>query len=103
MEQLGLVLDDSNPIANGIVTFIAFALFEFLPLIPFIVGRNGTIDAVTYMGISIAIATVILFILGYLKSYLIGLPIYKRFISAIQMVLMAAVATAARFGIGKIF
>ena len=64
MEQLGLVVDDTNPIINGIITFIAFALFGFLPKIPFIIGRNGTPDdAVTYMWISVGIEAVVLFVL----------------------------------------
>lgn len=55
------------------------------------------------MGISFAIAGFMLFILGYAKSALIGLPMSHRLLSAVEMVLMAAIATAAGFGIGKIF
>ncbi len=38
LEELGLVVDDSNPLWNGIVTFLSFALFGFLPLIPYVIG-----------------------------------------------------------------
>ena len=38
LEELGLVVDDSNPLWNGIVTFISFVVFGFLPLIPYIIG-----------------------------------------------------------------
>ena len=55
------------------------------------------------MGISFAIAGFMLFILGYIKSALIGLSVSHRLLSAVEMVLMAAIATAAGFGVGKIF
>jgi len=40
LEELGLVVDDSNPFYGGVVTFVAFLLFGLLPLIPYIIGAG---------------------------------------------------------------
>jgi VIT1/CCC1 family predicted Fe2+/Mn2+ transporter len=50
-----------------------------------------------------AIGGVELFFLGFMKSFLIGFPMWKRFFSGFESVILAAIAVAAGFGIGKIF
>jgi hypothetical protein len=40
LEELGLVVDDSNPLIGGFITFCAFILFGLLPLIPYIIGAG---------------------------------------------------------------
>lgn len=41
VEELGLMPPDEsdNPAKNGLVTFFAFALFGFVPLLPYVIGR----------------------------------------------------------------
>ena len=40
IEELGMLPeDDENPVKNAIVTFISFAFFGLVPIIPFIVGE----------------------------------------------------------------
>jgi VIT1/CCC1 family predicted Fe2+/Mn2+ transporter len=41
LEELGLVVDDSNPMINGLITFIAFVVMGFLPLLPYVIGAGG--------------------------------------------------------------
>jgi VIT1/CCC1 family predicted Fe2+/Mn2+ transporter len=41
LEELGLVVDDSNPKINGLITFLAFIMMGFLPLFPYIIGTGG--------------------------------------------------------------
>jgi hypothetical protein len=38
IEELGIIAEDGNPIWNALVTFIAFACFGLMPILPFIVG-----------------------------------------------------------------
>lgn len=59
LEELGLVVDDSNPLLNGVVTFISFCIFGFLPLIPYVIGYGIQKDDTTqYMLISLIIGGV---------------------------------------------
>ena len=39
LEELGLVVDDSNPIINGIVNTCSFMILGFLPFIPYLVAK----------------------------------------------------------------
>jgi hypothetical protein len=39
LEELGLVVDDSNPVVNGIVNTVSFMILGFMPLIPYLAGR----------------------------------------------------------------
>lgn len=39
LEELGLVVDDSNPIICGIVNAITFMVLGFLPFIPYMVAK----------------------------------------------------------------
>ena len=40
LEELGLVVDDSNPFWNGVVTLISFIAFGFLPLVPYVISAG---------------------------------------------------------------
>lgn len=40
LEELGLVVDDSSPFWNGVVTLISFIVFGFLPLIPYVISAG---------------------------------------------------------------
>ena len=88
---------------NGVVNFISFVILGFLPLIPYFVGYYGKKDNETQYLWTMAIGGVELFFLGFMKSFLIGFPMWKRFFSGFESVILAAIAVAAGFGIGKIF
>lgn len=88
---------------NGLVNFLSFAILGFIPFIPFLIGYYGLKDNQTQYLWTMAIGATEVFILGFMKAYLIGLSLKKRFLSAVEIVLLAAIATAAGFGIGKIF
>ena len=40
LEELGLVVDDSSPFWNGVVTLISFIVFGFLSLIPYVISAG---------------------------------------------------------------
>lgn len=103
LEELGLVVDDSNPMINGLVNFLAFITLGFIPLIPYFVGYYGRKDNQTQYLWTMAIGAVELFLLGFTKAFLIGFSLGKRFLSGAEAVILAAIAVAAGYGIGKIF
>lgn len=47
LEELGLVVKDSNPMINGIVNSVAFMTLGFLPLIPYFISFYGVKDNTT--------------------------------------------------------
>lgn len=67
---------------NGIVNFLSFAILGFIPFIPYFVGYYGRGDDSTQYLWTMAIGAVELFLLGFMKAYLIGLSMFKRFFSA---------------------
>lgn len=102
LEELGLVVDDSNPIVNGIVNTISFMILGFIPLIPYLVAKIRNDEDHHYLWV-LAIGGFELFSLGFMKSFLIGAGIPRRLFSGFETVFFASIAIAAGFGIGKIF
>lgn len=88
---------------GGLVNFLAFIFLGFMPLIPYFVGYYAKGDDSTHYLWTIAIGGAELLLLGFMKSYLIGLSMTKRILSALETVFLAAIALAAGYGIGKIF
>ena len=96
-EELGIVETDESPIKNGIVTFFAFAIFGFMPLVAYVLARfipgiqNQTfITACILTGLT-------LFTLGALKAKLTG---QKWFISGLEMFIVGGLAASAAYIIG---
>ena len=74
LEELGLVVDDSDPFWNGVITLLSFILFGFLPLIPYVIGYGiNKDDKSQYLLISLILGGVELFSLGFAKAVLVGL------------------------------
>lgn len=90
LEELGLVVDDSNPFWNGVVTFLSFVLFGFIPLIPYVISYGIKKDNHTqYLLISLILGGVELFSLGFAKAVLVGL---NRFKSGAETLLLGSLA-----------
>lgn len=101
--ELGLVVDDTNPIINGLVNSLSYVFFGVIPLIPYFISYSGAKDNSTQHLWVLALAAVELFILGFCKALIIGMPMWKRFRSALESIALGAVAIAAGYGIGKAF
>ena len=92
LEELGLVVDDSNPFWNGVVTFISFVLFGFLPLIPYVIGYGIEKDNHSqYLLISLILGGIELFSLGFSKAVLVGL---NKFKSGAETLILGGLAVA---------
>jgi VIT1/CCC1 family predicted Fe2+/Mn2+ transporter len=99
LEELGIVTDDSNPMWNALVTFIAFVMFGFLPILPFVVGEiAGTSD--NLYDISMAMTGFSFFLIGSIKSKFSHTPWYK---AGTETFIIGSIAAAASYFIGKAF
>jgi VIT1/CCC1 family predicted Fe2+/Mn2+ transporter len=76
-----LVVDDANPIVNGIITFIAFVVMGFLPLLPYVIGAGGLKKNDQYLLPSLLIGALQLVSLGLAKGFLLRL-VWRRKLQA---------------------
>lgn len=80
LEELGLVVDDSNPVINGIVNTCSFMILGFIPLIPYLIAKIKGDEENHYIWV-IGIGAFELFSLGFAKSTLIKSSVPRRFFS----------------------
>lgn len=80
LEELGLVVDDSNPVINGIVNTCSFMILGFIPLIPYLIAKIKGDEEHHYIWV-IGIGAFELFSLGFAKSTLIKSSVGRRFFS----------------------
>ena len=101
LEELGLIVDDSSPFWNGVVTLLSFIIFGFFPLAPYIVSvgihQNNQNH---FLEIALVIGAIELFSLGYAKAVLIGL---NRFKSGMEKLLLGGLAVLVGYGMGLAF
>lgn len=101
LEELGLVVDDSNPFWNGVVTLISFIAFGFLPMVPYVISAGINQDDHTqFLLICLIIGGVELFSLGFAKAVLVG---SNKFKSGIEALVLGGLAVAVGYGMGLAF
>ena len=85
-----------NPVFTGIVTFIAFLIFGFIPLIPFFFDiSTSTAFLLSSLGAFFALV-----LLGVLKWFITEVPLLR---AVSEMVLIGGIAALAAFSVGLIF
>ncbi len=89
---------DINPFYTGLVTFVSFIFFGFIPLIPFIV--IGSFDPHVVFQFSTFGAGVALVLLGILKWRIVGTQLIR---SVCEIVLIGGAAASVAFLIGTLF
>ena len=94
IHELGIVPgEEDNPLANAVVTFVAFVIAGALPLLPYIFG----IESKTSFSVAIITTAVALFIIGSLRS------IFTKknwFISGLEMLGVGAIAAIVAYALG---
>ena len=101
LEELGLVVDDSNPMQNGLVTFVSFIVFGFLPIIPYVVSAGiNKDDQSHFLAICLVIGGIELFSLGFAKAVLVGLNAPK---AGLESLILGSLAIAVGYGLGHAF
>ena len=89
---------NTNPFYTGLATFIAFIVFGFIPLIPFIFLQSFDSQTVFYISASATFSALIL--MGVLKWKVIG----TKFINTIiEIVLVGGVSASIAFYVGSLF
>ena len=101
LEELGLVVDNSNPMWNGLVTFISFIVFGFLPILPYVISAGiNKDDQSHFMLICLVIGAIELFSLGFAKAVLVGLNAPK---AGLESLVLGSLAIAVGYGLGYAF
>lgn len=93
-EELKLSEVSARPLRAGLVTFAAFAICGFVPLIPFVVGP-GSFGGMFQLSLLLAASTFVF--LGVLKGAVLGLP---RALSGIQTFAIGSAAAGLAYGTG---
>jgi vacuolar iron transporter family protein len=97
MEELGLQLKTKNPIIAGTVTFIAFILAGFMPLITYILTYFYPQILPKAFIMTIILTAITLFIVGSLRTLVTG----KNWIqNGIEMLLVGGLASGVAYYIG---
>ncbi len=96
-EELGLDPNElgGSPMHAALSSFAMFSVGAFLPLVPFLL-TSGSLA----VGLSAAIAFLVLAGVGALVGFLSGTSLWK---SAFRMAGLAAVAAGVTYGVGRIF
>lgn len=100
VEELGILQSDDSPVKNGIITFLSFVIFGFIPLFSYVVAAVLPFIEIT-PSVSFAMAIVLtgatLFGLGAAKVYVTG----KHWIrSGVEMLVVGGLAASAAYVIG---
>ena len=98
LEELGIVEDKNSPVKNGIITFISFVVFGFIPLMSYVTAKIFNFNANTFV-VAGFLTGITLFALGSLRARITG---RKWFISGIEMCVVGGIAAVAAYTIGNI-
>ncbi|NHJ01741.1 MAG: hypothetical protein EAX86_06330 [Candidatus Heimdallarchaeota archaeon] len=97
VEELGIVKTDESPMKNGLITFISFAIFGFIPLAAYISTLFLPGMSSFSFGIASFLTGITLFILGALKVRVTGKIWYK---SGLEMLIVGGSAAIIAFLVG---
>ena len=96
--ELNLLPVNSNPALNGIVTFISFSTFGFVPILPFIIDYITDIGSYWFLDkISLIITIIAMFFLGAISGKFTKHNIY---INVFKTVFLGLIAGLASFLVG---
>jgi vacuolar iron transporter family protein len=97
LEELQMVREDTNPIYNGIATFIAFVIAGSLPLIIYLIGLFTPIAPDAAFPISVVLSALALFGLGAAKVFVTRRNPIR---SGLEMLVVGGLAALVAYVIG---
>ncbi|KAK3278055.1 hypothetical protein CYMTET_13975 [Cymbomonas tetramitiformis] len=102
VHELGLMPPDDNdsPWKNGVVTFLAFCLFGFVPLTAYIILPPLDVDSNITFAVSCVLTALTMFGLGVVKANFTNQSKVK---SGSLMLMNGGIAAAASYAIGYVF
>jgi VIT1/CCC1 family predicted Fe2+/Mn2+ transporter len=98
-EELGLFEDESSPLKSALITFLAFAIAGFMPLIAYVFAARWEFLYNNQFLISCIITAVTLFVVGALRQIVTGV---KWFIGGLEMLFIGGLSAAVAYLIGWI-
>lgn len=98
-EELELLKPEESPIKNGIITFISFTLFGFIPLILYLIAIIFNFSIQKEFMLTSVLAGIAMFSLGSLKTKVTG----KNWLrSGLETLLIGGLAATAAYFIGEL-
>jgi len=90
-EELNLSDDPRSPGKGGLTTYLAFIIIGFIPLLSFVVALKSPVFAANTFSISVGLTILALFIIGALKTIVVGRSWLRAGMETLVMGGMAAV------------
>jgi vacuolar iron transporter family protein len=97
MEELGLQLETKNPIISGAITFIAFLIAGFMPLVTYIFTYLYPQLLPRAFTITIVLTAISLFVVGALRTLVTGKNWFRN---GFEMLLVGGLASGVAYYIG---
>ena len=99
LDELGMMEDESNPLTNGLVTFISFIIAGAVPLIVYLLGLAFPISSEAAFPISIGLSALALFGLGASKVLVTKLNPIR---SGLEMLIVGGLAAGVAYVVGAL-
>ena len=84
-KALGQSNTDKVPLHGALMTYVAFVVVGFIPLIPYIFWLSGDQFWISVVFTAIGLTTI-----GWIKSWITGLPLIKTVLQTLSLGLLAA-------------
>lgn len=99
VDELGMMEDGSNPLLNGLATFVSFIIAGSVPLLIYLVGLFVPLPDGVAFPISLVLSGLALFGLGATKVFVTKLSPWR---SGIEMLLVGGLAAGVAYGMGAL-
>jgi VIT1/CCC1 family predicted Fe2+/Mn2+ transporter len=99
-EEFGLAPNDPSPLSSAFTTFISFAVFGLIPLVPYILLWLGIVENLNPVVWSAGAAGFAFFMVGGVKSRFVNKP---WFFSGLETFLIGCVAAGLAYFVGSFF
>lgn len=96
---MGLGSIEGSPAINGVVNFMCFTVFGFLPIFPYILNKVVPVSETNILMTSLATGGFLLIALGIIKAWLTGAGMMK---SGIVTLTLGSFAVAIGYVIGVV-
>lgn len=98
-DELGLSKEDGSPVKHGLVTFVSFLIFGFIPLALFVIGALFEVKISNPFLITSVLAGLAMFSLGAAKTKMTG----KNWLrSGVEMLVIGGLAATAAYFVGEL-
>lgn len=97
VEELGIIQGEESPLKNALVTFAAFLVFGFIPVLTYVIARFIPSLQSNTFALSAVLTSLTLFSLGALKVKVTGKNWFK---SGLEMLIVGGLTAGAAYVVG---